>query len=111
MKNKNIIRYGSIAGLVLILLYAFTFFSNDARSFKQVDTSVAMQQLADQNVEEAQIDDREQQLRLKLKEPVTVEEQEGIEEVIAKYPARASEQVFNAVKDSGADKYLSLIHI
>lgn len=105
MKNKNIIRYGSIAGLVLILLYAFTFFSNDARSFKQVDTSVAMQQLADQNVEEAQIDDREQQLRLKLKEPVTVEEQEGIEEVIAKYPARASEQVFNAVKDSGADKY------
>lgn len=105
MKNKNIIRYGSIAGLVLILLYAFTFFSNDARSFKQVDTSVAMQQLADQNVEEAQIDDREQQLRLKLREPVTVEEQEGIEEVIAKYPARASEQVFNAVKDSGADKY------
>ena len=105
MKNKNIIRYGSIAGLVLILLYAFTFFSNDARSFKQVDTSVAMQQLADKNVEEAQIDDREQQLRLKLKEPVTVEEQEGIEEVIAKYPARASEQVFNAVKDSGADKY------
>lgn len=105
MKNKNIIRYGSIAGLVLILLYAFTFFSNDARSFKQVDTSVAMQQLVDQNVEEAQIDDREQQLRLKLKEPVTVEEQEGIEEVIAKYPARASEQVFNAVKDSGADKY------
>ncbi|OFP21499.1 cell division protein FtsH [Corynebacterium sp. HMSC066C02] len=105
MKNKNIIRYGSIAGLVLILLYAFTFFSNDARSFKQVDTSVAMQQLADRNVEEAQIDDREQQLRLKLKEPVTVEEQEGIEEVIAKYPARASEQVFNAVKDSGADKY------
>ena len=72
MKNKNIIRYGSIAGLVLILLYAFTFFSNDVRSFKQVDTSVAMQQLADKNVEEAQIDDREQQLRLKLKEPVTV---------------------------------------
>ena len=100
MKNKNIIRYGSIAGLVLILLYAFTFFTNDARSFKQVNTSVAMAQLTEKNVEEAQIDDREQQLRLKLKKPVTVEEQEGIEEVIAKYPARASEQVF-----------LSLIHI
>ena len=105
MKNKNIIRYCSIAGLVLILLYAFTFFTNDARSFKQVDTSVAMAQLTEKNVEEAQIDDREQQLRLKLKKPVTVEEQEGIEEVIAKYPARASEQVFNAVKDSGAEKY------
>ena len=105
MKNKNIIRYGSLAGLVLILLYAFTFFTNDARSFKQVETSVAMEQLTDKNVEEAQIDDREQQLRLKLKNPVTVDKQEGVEEVIAKYPARASEQVFNAVKDSGAEKY------
>ena len=52
MKNKNIIRYGSIAGLVLILLYAFTFFTNDARSFKQVNTSVAMAQLTEKNVEE-----------------------------------------------------------
>ncbi|QCB29257.1 ATP-dependent zinc metalloprotease FtsH [Corynebacterium endometrii] len=105
MKNKNILRYGGIAALVLIALYAFTFFSDDSRSFQRVDTSVALEQLTDRNVAEAQIDDREQQVRLQLREPITVEEQEGVEEVIAKYPARASEQIFNAVKDSGADKY------
>ncbi len=105
MKNSNIVRYGSIAALVLIALYAFTFFTNDTRNFVRVDTSVALEQLTDKNVAEAQIDDREQQVRLKLREPVTVEEREGVEEVIAKYPARATEQVFNAVKDAGADKY------
>ena len=105
MKNSSIVRYGAIAGLVLIALYAFTFFTNDSRSYMQVDTSVALTQLQDKNVAEAQIDDREQQVRLTLRTPVTVEERDGVEEVIAKYPARATEQVFNAVKDSGADKY------
>ena len=105
MKNKNVLRYGGIAALVLVALYAFTFFTNDSRSYMRVDTSVAMKQLSDKNVAEAQIDDREQQVRLKLKKPVTVEEREGVEEVIAKYPARASEQIFNSVKDSGAEKY------
>ena len=105
MKNSNIVRFGSIAAIVLIALYTFTFFTNDTRSFMRVDTSVAMEQLAAKNVEEAQIDDREQQVRITLREPITVEEREGIEEIIAQYPARATEQVFNAVKDSGADKY------
>ena len=88
MKNKNVLRYGGIAALVLVALYAFTFFTNDSRSYMRVDTSVAMKQLSDKNVAEAQIDDREQQVRLKLKKPVTVEEREGVEEVIAKYPAQ-----------------------
>ena len=105
MKNKKLLRYGGIAALVLVALYAFTFFTNDARNYVQVETSVAVKQLTDKNVAEAQIDDREQQLRLKLKKPVTVEEREGVEEIIAKYPARAGEQIFNSVKDSGAEKY------
>ncbi|WP_293772161.1 ATP-dependent zinc metalloprotease FtsH [uncultured Corynebacterium sp.] len=105
MKNSSIVRYGSIAALVLIALYAFTFFTNDSRSYMRVDTSVALQQLTDKNVKDAQIDDREQQIRLKLRNPVTVEEREGVEEVIAKYPARATPEIFNSVKESGADKF------
>ncbi|AKE39947.1 ATP-dependent zinc metalloprotease FtsH [Corynebacterium camporealensis] len=105
MKNKNILRYGGIAAIVLIALYAFTFLTDDSRGFMRVDTSVALEQVNDRNVAEAQIDDREQQLRLELKNPITVDEREGVEEIIAQYPARASEQIFNAVKDSGAEKY------
>ena len=39
MKNNKILRYGGIAALILIALYAFTFFSNDARGYVQADTS------------------------------------------------------------------------
>jgi len=105
MKNNKIIRYGGIAALILIALYAFTFFSNDARGYVQADTSVALTQLKDKNVDEVEIDDREQRLRIKLKDEITVDEREGVKEIVAKYPARASEQVFNSVKDSGAQKY------
>ena len=105
MKNNKILRYGGIAALILIALYAFTFFSNDARGYVQADTSVALTQLKDKNVDEVEIDDREQRLRIKLKDEITVDERDGVQEIVAKYPARASEQVFNAVKDSGAEKY------
>ena len=105
MKNNKILRYGGIAALILIALYAFTFFSNDARGYVQADTSVALTQLKDKNVDEVEIDDREQRLRIKLKDEITVDEREGVKEIVAKYPARASEQVFNSVKDSGAQKY------
>ena len=105
MKNNKILRYGGIAALILIALYAFTFFSNDARGYVQADTSVALTQLKDKNVNEVEIDDREQRLRIKLKDEITVDERDGVQEIVAKYPARASEQVFNAVKDSGAEKY------
>ena len=105
MKNNKILRYGGIAALILIALYAFTFFSNDARGYVQADTSVALTQLKDKNVDEVEIDDREQRLRIKLNDEITVDERDGVQEIVAKYPARASEQVFNAVKDSGAEKY------
>ena len=105
MKNNKLLRYGGIAALILVALYAFTFFSNETRGYVDTDTSVALKQLQDKNVDEVEIDDREQRLRIKLKDEITVDEREGVKEIVAKYPARASEQVFNSVKDSGAQKY------
>ena len=105
MKNNKLLRYGGIAALILVALYAFTFFSNETRGYVDTDTSVALKQLQDKNVDEVEIDDREQRLRIKLKDEITVDERDGVQEIVAKYPARASEQVFNAVKDSGAEKY------
>ncbi|WP_411701810.1 ATP-dependent zinc metalloprotease FtsH [Corynebacterium sp. LaCa97] len=105
MKNNKLLRYGGIAALILVALYAFTFFSNETRGYVDTDTSVALKQLQDKNVDEVEIDDREQRLRIKLKDEITVEEREGVQEIVSQYPARASEQVFDAVKDSGAEKY------
>lgn len=66
MKNKKIIQIGVIAAVSLIFIYLITLFSSDTRNFREVDTSVAIAQLNDGNVKEAQIDDREQRLRLTL---------------------------------------------
>jgi len=64
MNNKNVARYGIIGAVLLILLYLVTLIGDDSRNYAEVDTSVALQQLAEKNVEEAQIDDREQRVRL-----------------------------------------------
>lgn len=105
MKNKTLIQYGALAGLFLVVIYAITFFSDDSRSFVRADTSVALAQLSEKNVAEAQIDDREQQLRLELREPITVAEREGVTEIIARYPARATGDIFQAVRESEADSF------
>ncbi|AGF73450.1 ATP-dependent zinc metalloprotease FtsH [Corynebacterium halotolerans] len=105
MKNKRILQIGLGAAVVLVLLFVFTLLTDDTRGYQRVDTSVAMQQLADANVEEAQIDDREQRVRLDLREPITVEEREGVEQIITQYPARTAPQVFDAVQNSGAESY------
>lgn len=105
MKNKNLLKYGGIAAIVLVVIFVFTLLSDDTRGFQRVDTSVAVSQLQENNVAEAQIDDREQQLRLTLREPVDVEEREGVEQIITQYPARTAPQVFDAVQASDTDSY------
>ena len=110
MKNKNIVRYGVIGAIVLIMLYLVTLIGDDTRSYTQVDTSVALKQLSEDNVKEAQIDDREQRIRLTLKKPIKYEEREGVEEVMAQYPARSTDAVFKAVQDSKTESYTCLLY-
>ncbi|WJY68811.1 ATP-dependent zinc metalloprotease FtsH [Corynebacterium auris] len=105
MDNKKVLRWGLIGAVVLIVLYLFTLIGDETRAYQNVDTSVALQQLQDNNAEEVQIDDREQRIRIDLREPITVDEREGIEAVMAQYPARTAPDIFNAVRESGADAY------
>ncbi|WP_407810856.1 hypothetical protein, partial [Staphylococcus aureus] len=60
-------------------------------------------QLDAKNVESAQIDDREQQVRLWLKNGNDATD--GKTQILAKYPASASEQIFDKVEGAGADKF------
>ena len=76
MDNKKLLKYGSIAAVVLMTLFAITVLTDDSRSFQRVDTSVAIKQLELKNVAEAKIEDREQRLRLKLKKEIAVDERE-----------------------------------
>ncbi|WP_084168393.1 ATP-dependent zinc metalloprotease FtsH [Corynebacterium atypicum] len=105
MKNKRIVQIGVGAAIVLVLFYVISLVTDETRGFQKVDTSVAMQQLDQKNVESAQIDDREQRLRLTLKEPITVEEREGVHELITQYPARTSPDIFAAVNSAEPESF------
>ena len=104
-KNKNVLRWGIFAAIALIALYVLTLFGDDTRNYQTVDTSVAVEQLHNSNAQEVQIDDREQRVRIELREPITVDEHEGVEAISAQYPARTTQEIFDAVRESGADKY------
>ncbi|OZC84578.1 cell division protein FtsH [Rhodococcus sp. 06-412-2C] len=103
MNRKTVIRNLAIVFGILLVIYAFSYFGNDTRDWKTVDTSVAIAQLDDRNVESAQIDDREQQVRLTLKEASDATDNET--KIIAKYPDSASEQIFDKVDSQGLDSY------
>ena len=104
-KNKKVLRWGIIGAIALIVLYLLTLIGDDSRAYQRVDTSVAIEQLQNHNAEEVQIDDREQRVRIDLREPISVDEREGVEAVSAQYPARTTPEIFSAVRESGADKY------
>ncbi len=93
MTRKPLYRTLAIVAGVLLVIFAFSYFSDNTRGYDSVDTSVALQQLTDSNVTTAQIDDREQQLRLTLKKPV-----DGSGKLITKYPSGAAGQIFDDVK-------------
>ncbi|MCG5431459.1 ATP-dependent zinc metalloprotease FtsH [Mycobacterium sp. MYCO198283] len=99
MNRKTLIRTLMVVAVVLLLGWSFFYFSDDTRGYKPVDTSVAMAQITGGNVENAQIDDREQQLRLDLKNGNG--DTADSDKVIAKYPTGYAVPLFDALSAKG----------
>ncbi|WP_421843733.1 ATP-dependent zinc metalloprotease FtsH [Mycobacterium sp.] len=95
MNQKNVIRTITAIAVVVLLGWSFFYFSDDTRGYKPVDTSVALAQINDDNVKSAQIDDREQRLRLTLKK--SSDATGGSDKVITKYPTGYAVDLFNAL--------------
>ncbi|WP_099040863.1 ATP-dependent zinc metalloprotease FtsH [Mycobacterium neglectum] len=100
MNRKNVIRTLTVVAVVLLLGWSFYYFGDDTRAFKPVDTSVAMSQISSDNVKSAQIDDREQQLRLELKSGNG--DTENSDKIITKYPTGYGVQLFDALSAKNA---------
>ncbi|TRW80043.1 ATP-dependent metallopeptidase FtsH/Yme1/Tma family protein [Mycolicibacterium sp. 018/SC-01/001] len=96
MNRKNVIRTLTVIAVVLLLGWSFFYFSDDTRGYKPVDTSVAMSQITSGNVTSAQIDDREQQLRLELKDGNG--DTEDSTKIITKYPTGYGVTLFEALQ-------------
>ncbi|MCX6483568.1 MAG: ATP-dependent metallopeptidase FtsH/Yme1/Tma family protein, partial [Mycobacterium sp.] len=99
MNRKNVVRTLTVIAAVLLLGWLFIYFSDDTRGFKPVDTSVAMSQISADNVKTAQIDDKEQQVRLELKS--ASKDTANTTKVIAKYPTGYAVPLFEALTDKG----------
>src|SRR5689334_3447499 len=95
MNRKNVIRTLTVIAVVLLLGWSFYYFSDDTRGYTPVDTSVAVSQINGGNVDSAQIDDREQQVRLDLKSGNG--DTEGTDKIITKYPTGYGVDLFNAL--------------
>ncbi|MGH3870543.1 MAG: ATP-dependent zinc metalloprotease FtsH [Pseudonocardiaceae bacterium] len=84
-----------VAGL--LLYYAIGFLFDDTRGYSQVTTSQALEQLTNDNVKVATLEDKEQRLRLTLNNPVP-----GIEgtKVLTQYPAQSTDEIAAALLKS-----------
>jgi len=94
MDRKRLIRNPITWILVAILVYfSFSFLLDDTRGYTQVPTSVALAQIADNNVRNALIEDKEQRLRLELNRPV-----DGQTQIITQYPLQVGDEIFTALQ-------------
>jgi cell division protease FtsH len=100
MNRKNVIRTLTAIAVVLLLGWSFFYFSDDTRGYKPIDTSVAMAQINSDNVKSAQIDDREQQLRLELKNGNA--DTDNSDKIITKFPTGYGVQLFDALNAKNA---------
>ena len=103
MNRKNLPRNLSIAVVLLLVVAGFFFFgSSTPRGYTEVNTSTALSQLANGKVKDAQIDDREQQLRLTLTNGSSGVQKvpDGTTLLITKFPADASPQIFTDVQNA-----------
>ncbi len=100
MNRKNVVRTLTAIAVVLLLGWSFFYFSDDTRGYKPVDTSVAMAQIEAGNVNSAQIDDREQQLRLDLKSGNG--DTENSDKILTKYPTGVGVQLFDNLSAKNA---------
>ncbi|MFE6924267.1 ATP-dependent zinc metalloprotease FtsH [Nocardia sp. NPDC057663] len=109
MNRKTVFRTLAIISGIMLMIWLFSFLSDDTRGWESVDTSVALSQLEDKaNVKNVQIDDKEQQLRIELNNGN--EATNNNSKIVAKYPGggETSAQIFDAVQNSGA-KYDTVV--
>ncbi|MBB3050187.1 cell division protease FtsH [Prauserella isguenensis] len=84
---------------VLLLYFAFSMLFDSDRGYTAVPTSQAVQQIESGNVTEANLEDKEQQLKLHLSEGINVDG-ENAKQIITKFPGGASGQLYNVLLDA-----------
>ncbi|MEU6643267.1 ATP-dependent zinc metalloprotease FtsH [Saccharomonospora sp. NPDC046836] len=94
MDRKRLLRNPLLWILAAVLIFlGFNTLFDSNRGYTPVPTSQAVQLINSGNVTEANLEDKEQQLKLHLAEPINVDGQQ-VTQVMTKYPAGASGQLY-----------------
>ena len=97
MNRKSVLRnplLWIVAGLLALFAYN-TIFDSD-RGYTQAPISVANSQISSNNVKEASLEDKEQQLKLLLAKPIDVDGQQ-VTQIISQYPADATRPIYDSL--------------
>jgi cell division protease FtsH len=97
MDRKRLLKNPLLWIAVAVLLYlAFNSLFDSNRGYTQTPTSQAMQQLTSGNVKEADLQDKEQTLKLQLNAKINVDGQQ-VDQIITQYPSGATSEVYDAL--------------
>jgi cell division protease FtsH len=99
MDRKRLLRNPLVWILVVLLLYfLISMLFDDTRGYTEVPTSKAVSQITAGNVEKADLEDKEQRLKLTLKDPI---EQDGqrVTQIITQFPAAATGDIYRQLQD------------
>ncbi|WP_156755070.1 ATP-dependent zinc metalloprotease FtsH [Actinokineospora pegani] len=101
MDRKRLLRNPLLWILAAVLIYlVFSQLFDDTRGYTNVSTSKAVAQITAGNVKEAELGDKEQQLKLTLNNAI---EQDGqqVTQILTQFPARATPSIYDQLIDSG----------
>jgi cell division protease FtsH len=109
MDRKRLIRNPLLWMVAALLLYFVlsTIFSSD-RGYTQVPTSQAIAQVNAGNVKEANLEDKEQQLKLSLTNKISVDGQQ-VDQIITPFPANASGDIYNQLVSKPNIKFTTTV--
>ncbi|MEV4311086.1 ATP-dependent zinc metalloprotease FtsH [Actinocrispum sp. NPDC049592] len=101
MDRKRLLRNPLLWILAVFLLYlAFSTIFDDTRGYSQVSTTQAITQVTTGNVDKATLEDKEQQLKLTLKDPSKAD---GQRQIFTSFPATAGDDVFNLLRTNNVN--------
>ncbi|GHF03158.1 ATP-dependent zinc metalloprotease FtsH [Amycolatopsis deserti] len=96
-----------IVAVVLIFLAVNTLFDSD-RGYTQVPTSQAIAQIKGNNVKEANLEDKEQQLKLSLTNKIDVDGQQ-VDQVITSFPSDGARPIYDLLIDKPNVKFTTTV--
>jgi cell division protease FtsH len=99
MDRKRLLRNPLVWILVVLLLYfLISMLFDDTRGYTEVPTSKAVSQITAGNVEKADLEDKEQRLKLTLRDPIEQDSQK-VTQIITQFPAAATGDIYRQLQD------------